>query len=35
MRRLILWLVLGAVAAAGAERFTVVEASISDMRTAM
>jgi len=36
MRRLILSLLLGAAAAAGAERsFTVVEASISDMRTAM
>ena len=36
MRRVILALVLGAAAAAGAERsFTVVETSISDMRTAM
>ena len=35
MKRLILSLCLGAVAAAGAERFSVVEASISDMRSAM
>jgi amidase len=35
MRKLILSLLFGVAAVAGAERFTVVEASISDMRTAM
>ena len=35
MRKLILSLLFGVAAAAGAERFTVVEASISDMRAAM
>jgi amidase len=35
MRRLIFSILFGAAAVAGAERFTVVEASISDMRTAM
>jgi amidase len=35
MRKLILSLLFGVAAVAGAERFTAVEASISDMRTAM